>query len=114
MAAFLDFKDLAHRISTAGLEPDQTSVKGLGRDYEFAELLLTGLELGLELDELVRHIQVTDYGSQQIEKYFQLYQSPNHASTEALVADVLKRHQIALRKAAIVNPEIAPISLHYE
>jgi hypothetical protein len=30
------------------------------------------------------------------------------------VAKVLKRHQIALRKAEIVNPEIAPITLRYE
>ena len=39
---------------------------------------------------------------------------PKFTSVAALVAEILKRHQIALRKTEIVNPEIAPITLRYE
>ena len=48
MAAYLGFEDLSERVSTAGLEPGQTSFKDLGCDYEFAELVLNGLDQGPE------------------------------------------------------------------
>jgi NAD+ synthase len=114
MAGYLGFDDLAGRVSTAGLEPGQTSFKDLGCDYEFAELVLNGLEQGVQADDLAENSQVAAYGRQQIEKYIEWYKAPKLASVEALVAEVLKRHQIALRKAEIVNPEIAPITLRYE
>jgi NAD+ synthase len=114
MAAWLGFDDLAGRVSTAGLEPGQTSFKDLGCDYEFAELVLVGADQGIPVDALARNSQVVAYGRQQIEKYIQWYQTPKFTSVEALVAEVLKRHQIALLKAEIVNPEIALITLHYD
>jgi NAD+ synthase len=114
MAAYLGFDDLAGRVSTAGLEPGQTSFKDLGCDYEFAELILNGLDQGIPEDVLSEIPQVVDYGRQQIEKYIQWHETPKFTSVEALVAEVLKRHQIALRKAEIVNPEIASVTLRYE
>ena len=114
MAAWLGFTDLAGRVSTAGLEPGQTSFKDLGCDYEFAELVLNGLEQGIPADALAAHRQVVDYGRRQIEKYVQWYQTPKFNSVEALVADVLRRHQMALQKTEIVNPEIATITLRFE
>ncbi len=114
MAAYLGFDDLAGRVSTAGLEPEQTSFKDLGCDYEFVELVLDGLEQGIPADALAENSQVAAYGRQQIEKYIQWHKAPKFTSVAALVAEILKRHQIALRKTEIVNPEIAPITLRYE
>jgi NAD+ synthase len=114
LAAYLGFGDLAGRVSTAGLEPGQTSFKDLGCDYEFAELVLNGLDQGMKAEELAGHSQVVSYARQQIEKYAKLWGPPKFASVEALVSEVIRRHNIALLKAEIVNPEIAPITLTLE
>jgi NAD+ synthase len=114
MAAYLGFDDLAGRVSTAGLEPGQTSFKDLGCDYEFAELVLNGLDQGMRVEELALHSQVVPYARQQIEKYSECYGAPKFATIEALVYEVVERHKIALLKAEIVNPEIAPITLTFE
>ena len=114
MAAYLGFDDLAGRVSTAGLEPGQTSFKDLGCDYEFAEVVLNGLDQGMTADDLAIHSQVVAYARQQMEKYAQWYVTPKFASVEALVREIVRRHEIALLKAEIVNPEIAPITLTFE
>ena len=114
MAAYLGFDDLAGRVSTAGLEPGQTSFKDLGCDYEFAELVLNALDQGMKAEELAVHSQVVPYARQQIEKYAQWYGTPKFTSVEALVSEVIRRHKIALLKAEIVNPDIAPITLTLE
>lgn len=114
MAAFLGFEDLSGRVSTAGLEPGQTSFKDLGCDYEFAEVVLNGLDQGLKAEELAVHPQVVAYARQQMEKYAQWYGTPKFSSVEALVAEIIQRHEIALLKAEIVNPDIAPITLTLE
>ncbi len=114
MATHLGFDDLAGRVSTAGLEPGQTSFKDLGCDYEFAELVLNGLDQGLQAEELAVHGQVVAYARQQIEKYAEWYGTPKFATVEALVNEIIERHKIALLKAEIVNPEIAPITLSFK
>lgn len=114
MAAYLGFDDLAGRVSTAGLEPGQTSFKDLGCDYEFAELVVNGLEQGIRAEDLAQNGQVAAYGRQQLKKYIEWYKAPKFTSVETLVAHVLRLHEIALRKTEIVNPEIAPITLRYE
>jgi NAD+ synthase len=114
MAGFLGFEDLSGRVSTAGLEPGQTSFKDLGCDYEFAELVLNGLDQGLSPEELAVHGQVVSYAQQQMEKYAQWYGTPKFTSVEALVCEIIRRHEIALLKAEIVNPDIAPITLLME
>jgi NH3-dependent NAD+ synthetase len=114
MAAYLGFDDLAGRVSTAGLEPGQTSFKDLGCDYEFAELVLNGLDQGMKAEELAVHSQVVPYARQQIEKYARWYATPKFASAEALVGEIIRRHKIALLKAEIVNPDIAPLTLTLE
>jgi len=58
--------------------------------------------------------QVVLYARQQMEKYAQWYGTPKFSSVEALVAEIIQRHDIALRKAEIVNPDIAPITLTLE
>jgi NAD+ synthase len=114
MAAYLGFDDLAGRVSTAGLEPGQTSFKDLGCDYEFAELVLNGLDQGMKAEELAVHSRVVSYARQQIEKYAQWHGTPKFTSVAALVSEIIRRHKIALLKAEIVNPEIAPITLTLE
>jgi len=113
LAVYLGFDDLSGRVSTAGLEPGQTSFKDLGCDYEFAELVLNGLDQGLQPEELAVHSQVAPYARQQIEKYAQWYGTPKFATVEALVNEILARHRVALLKAEIVNPEIAPVTLTF-
>jgi NAD+ synthase len=114
MATYLGFDDLSGRVSTAGLEPGQTSFKDLGCDYEFAELVLNGLDQGLNGEELAVHSQVVPYAAQQIEKYTQWHGTPKFASAGELVCEVIRRHEIALLKAEIVNPDIASITLNLE
>jgi hypothetical protein len=58
--------------------------------------------------------QVVSYARQQMEKYTQWYGAPKFTSFEALVCDIIRRHEIALLKAEIVNPDIAPITLTLE
>jgi NAD+ synthase len=114
MTRYLGFEDLSGRVSTAGLEPGQTSFKDLGCDYEFAELVLNGLDQGLRPEELSVHSQVVPYAAQQIEKYARWHGTPKFASAEALVTEVVRRHEMALLKAEIVNPDIASITLTLE
>ena len=114
MAAYLGFEDLSERVSTAGLEPGQTSFKDLGCDYEFAELVLNGLDQGLNGDELAVHSQVVAYAREQMDKYAQWYGTPKFTSAAALVTEIIQRHEIALLKAEIVNPDIASITLMLE
>jgi NAD+ synthase len=114
MATFLCFDDLSGRVSTAGLEPGQTSFKDLGCDYEFAELVLNGLDQGLKGHELAAHSQVVTYARQQMDKYVQHHGAPKFASIRELVDEIIRRHEIALLKAEIVNPDIAPITLMLE
>ncbi len=114
MAAYLGFEDLSGRVSTAGLEPGQTSFKDLGCDYEFAELVLNGLDQGLKGDELAVHSQVVAYAREQMDKYAQWYGTSKFTSAAALVTEIIQRHEIALLKAEIVNPDIAPITLTLE
>ena len=114
MAAYLGFEDLSERVSTAGLEPGQTSFKDLGCDYEFAELVLNGLDQGLKGDELAVHSQVVAYAREQMDKYAQWYGTSKFTSAAALVTEIIQRHEIALLKAEIVNPDIAPITLALE
>jgi NAD+ synthase len=114
MATYLGFEDLSGRVSTAGLEPGQTSFKDLGCDYEFAELVLNGLDQGLRGEELAAHSQVVLYAQQQMEKYVRCHGTPKFESVRALVDEIIRRHDIALLKAEIVNPDIAPITLRLE
>ncbi len=114
LAAYLGFADLAGRVSSAGLEPGQTSFKDLGCDYEFAEVVLNGLDQGLRAEELAVHSQVASYARAQIAKYDQWYGAPKFTSAEALVREVIRRHELARRKAEIVHPDIAPVTLRLE
>lgn len=114
MAAHLGFKDLAYRVSTPGLEPGQTSFKDLGYDYEFAEVVLEGLDQGIKQEDLAVHSQIAPYAKEQAKKYAEWYGKPKFAKPEEFIADVMRRHNSAIAKAKLVSPEIAAITLKYE
>lgn len=114
MAAYLGFADLAYRVSTPGLEPGQTSFKDLGYDYEFAEVVLNGLDQGIDQKELAAHSQIVPFAKEQIEKYTRLYTQPKFTGPEQMIQDIIKRHKLALAKASLVCPDIAPLTLRYE
>jgi len=57
---------------------------------------------------------VVPYARQQIGKYIRRYGTPEFATVEALVQEIIARHTIARLKAEIVNPEIAPITLTFD
>jgi NAD+ synthase len=114
LAAHLGFQDLAYRVSTPGLEPGQTSFKDIGYDYEFAEVVLEGIDQGFTLRELEIHNQVLPYAREQIKKYAGLYGKPKFTSSQEMIRDILYRHELALRKAELVTPKIAKVTLRYE
>jgi NAD+ synthase len=106
IAEYLGFKDIASREPSAGLEPGQTDFKDLGYGYDVVELVIEGLEQGFSPEELVNHYQV---------KYLVEKQLPHSKfnNVQDVVNDVLRRHEIALAKAEIIHPPIAPVTLKY-
>lgn len=114
LATYLGFQDLAYRVSTPGLEPGQTSFRDIGYDYEFAEVVLEGIDQGFTPIELAIHSQVLPFAEQQIAKYARLYGKPKFTSSEEMIQDILQRHEGALHKAELMTPKIAPVTLRYE
>lgn len=113
MARYLGFSDLADRVPTAGLEPNQTDFGDLGYLYETVELIISGLEQGFKPNELFTHPQIIEYATHDIKKYAQDFGKPKFTNVEDLVKDTLRRNQIAQSKALIIHPPIAPITLEY-
>jgi NAD+ synthase len=115
MAAFLGLDEkIIHREPTAGLEPGQSDFKDLGYDYDVVELISEGLEQGFSKKELCEHEQILPLIEKQIEYYASIYVTRKFNSPEAVVDDVLKRHQQALAKMKIIHPPTPQITLSYE
>ncbi len=109
MAEYLGFEKLAYREPTAGLEPGQTDFKDLGYGYDAVELVLEGIQQGFKPKELCSHAQLIEIVEPQLKINKKL------GSIEDVVDDILKRHYgMAVPKAEIVHPPIAPISLEYK
>ncbi len=115
MAAFLGLdKKIIHREPTAGLEPDQSDFKDLGYDYDVVEIITESLNQGFSRGELAKHAQIIPLIEQQIKQYKSTYGDEKFQSVEAVVADVLKRHQLAKGKMKIIHPPTPQITLTYE
>jgi NAD+ synthase len=115
MAAFLGLDHaVVNRIPTAGLEPGQSDYKDLGYDYDVVELLSEGFAQGLTLAELTRHAQILPVVEKQIDHYKKAFGAAKFTSVDQVVADVLRRHQIARGKMKIVHPPSPKISLTYD
>lgn len=113
MARYLDFADLADRVPTAGLEPGQTDFKDLGYGYDIVELVTEGLAQGFTPAQLAEHEQIAPLAVQQIQQYAQQYGAPKFNDASGMIDDIVRRHDVALAKARIVSPPIAPVTLKY-
>ncbi len=107
LASFLGFPDIAAKTPTAGLELGQTDFKDLGYGYDAVEIVVEGLSQRFSTKELYVHPQV-----QQIIKP-QLAITQKYDSVAGVVDNIQKRHHIALAKAQVLHPEIAPVTLVY-
>ena len=114
MAAFLGLdKKIIHREPTAGLEPGQSDFKDLGYDYDVVEIITEGLGQGFSRQELIKHNQIVALVEKQMEHYKSIYGAGKFGSVEAVVDDVLNRHQQAKLKMRILHPPTPQITLTY-
>ncbi len=113
VAAYCGFVDLAQRIPTAGLEKGQTDFKDLGYKYETGEVVGEGLRQGFSVEQLCTQSQVLEYALKDIKEYSQLYGQSKFNDARGIVDDILRRNKIAKRKAKIIHPPAAPITLEY-
>ncbi len=115
MAAYLGLdKQIIQREPAAGLEPGQSDFKDLGYDYDVVELVCEGLGQGFTRKALVKHDQIVPLIEKQIERYKSVYSVEKFGSAEAVVEDVIKRHQQAGAKMKIIHPPTPKITLSYE
>ena len=114
MAAFLGLDEkIIHRQPTAGLEPDQSDFKDLGYDYDVVEIITEGLNQGFSRQALIQHEQIVPLVEKQMDHYISIYGTGKFGSVEAVVDDVLKRHQQAQAKMKIIHPPTPQITLTY-
>jgi NAD+ synthase len=115
MAAYLGLdKQIIQREPTAGLEPGQSDFKDLGYDYDVVEMVTEGLNQGFSRQELIQHPQIVPLIEKQIEHYKSIYGKGKLSSVEAVLDDVLKRHQQAKAKMEIIHPPTPRITLSYD
>ncbi len=113
IASYLGFENIARREPTAGLELNQTDFGDLGYSYDFVELVLEGVYQNFSREKLIVNPQVQILGGTDSQRYSSLFKTAKFSSVEAMVDDVLRRHDIANAKARIIHPPIAPVSLLY-
>jgi len=115
MAAFLGLDQaIVNRIPTAGLEPGQSDYKDLGYNYDVVEMISEGFVQGLTVAELSRHEQIVPLVETQLMHYKNVFRAAKFASVDQVVADVLRRHEIAKGKMKIIHPPSPKISLTYD
>jgi NAD+ synthase len=115
MAASLRLdKHIIQREPTAGLEPGQSDFKDLGYNYDVVELVTEGLSQGFAPQELIKHKQIVPLIEKQMELYKSIYNKSKFNSVQAVVDDVLNRHQQAKAKMKIIHPPTPRITLTYE
>lgn len=110
IASKYGFEDIAERTPTAGLEPGQTDMKDLGYSYDMVEFVSEGLLLGMSQEELLQDEQILEQGESEIRNYMNIYGVEKFTDVPSMVGDILKRHAIANKKAALISPAIAPVT----
>lgn len=114
MAKYLGLPDaIVNRIPTAGLEPGQSDYGDLGYHYDVVELVSEGFNQGLTADELGRHDQVVALVEPQLRHYRQVFGNPKFTGAAQVVADILRRHELARGKMTIIHPPSPTITLIY-
>ena len=114
MAVYKGFPDLAFRVSTPGLEPNQTSFGDLGYHYETVEPVGEGIRQGFDFDEIITDSTVIRLAESDIREYHRLFGKQKFKTVDEVVKDIFRRNKIARAKAGIVSPPIAKITLEYE
>jgi len=115
ISAFLGLDHaIVNRVPTAGLEPGQSDYKDLGYDYDVVELVSEGFVQGLTVAELRRHPQILPVVETQLAHYKKVFGAAKFTSVDQVVADVLRRHEIAKGKMKIIHPPSPKISLTYD
>ncbi|MFH1917240.1 MAG: NAD(+) synthase [Nanoarchaeota archaeon] len=115
MAAYLGFPDIAKRTPTAGLEPGQTDFGDLGYTYDVVEIVTEGIRKGLSEDTIARNETVRSYVTTSNREYAGIFGAPKFHNTETVIHDIwMRHHYIAKKKAEILHPEIAPVTLSHE
>lgn len=115
MAAYLGLdQQIIQREPTAGLEPGQSDFKDLGYGYDVVEIITEGFAQEFSRKELIKHPQIATLIEKQMEQYQSIYGQEKFSSIEAVVDDVLNRHQQAKLKMKIIHPPAPQISLRYE
>jgi NAD+ synthase len=114
MARYLGFGELANRISTAGLEPGQTDFKDLGYNYETAEIVMNGVEQGLDIEEILTDDLFVSSSTKDLNEYSKKYGKSKFQTPREIVLDIVRRNEVAKAKARIVHPPIAQITLNYD
>ncbi len=110
VAEYLDVdKSIISAVPTAGLEPGQSDFFDLGYSYFFVELVTSALYQKFTLNDLYEHPQILDVANKDLKKYKEVFGRQKFSSVKSMVDDVYRRHKIALKKARLVSPKIAPI-----
>ena len=113
LARYLNFEDLAERISSPGLEPGQTSFGTLGYNFETAEIIVEGLKNNLSISQLCKYPQIKTAVQVDIADYKKLFKDNKFCTIEEVIKNIIKRKNIAEGKSRIVHPPAAEITLNY-
>ena len=87
---------------SARLELNQTDFRDLGYGYDCVELVMEGLSQKVSKENIIK-ILFRDYD----------FDTRKFNNGEELYNDIISRHNIALKKAMLVSPDIAKITLEY-
>lgn len=104
MAEYLGVpKTIIKKTPSARLEEGQTDSGDLGYGYDAVEIFSEILrQHGSFSDHMIAEL-LGDYA----------YSSDKFANLNAFISDLLYRHQIAVKKASLVSPDIAKVTLRY-
>ncbi|MCK4540439.1 NAD(+) synthase [Candidatus Parcubacteria bacterium] len=114
MVSWLGFAEIANRIPSAGLELGQTDFGDLGYKYNMVELVTEALQQGFDLHSLANLPQINKTAKDQMFLYGEIFGFLKFDSPVKMINDILKRHEMAKKKAMLLNPAIANITLHYD
>lgn len=113
MARYLGLAEVAERVPTAGLEPNQTDFGDLGYSYDTAEIVTEGILQGFSPAELYKHWQIVGSAEEDIRAYEKKFNEKKFSQVGEVVEDILRRRGIADAKARIVHPPAATVTLRY-
>lgn len=114
MISFYGLDEVVQQVPTAGLEPGQTDFKDLGYSYDMSELFFEGyIRNQMSVDQLIECQQVKEVFERDSEEYAELYGDEKFTTVLEVIADINKRYRGAQKKAKLLQPEVAPLTLIY-